>query len=498
MRVRGLAVVAFLLVSVPMFAGRDAWTPLPFPRAIPSNPAYVVADPSDASNVFAFEGGSGSYRSADGGRTWTRITFDPSEPQCSSPGVVAVDTHQSFVLYAACGDDFPDPPFGRLLRSVDSGHTWRVVLESPTPIGPVVVSGSLLFTVEQVLVPLHPPVYSATLASSKDGGQSWSESLVGPVDVTGLAVIPGDPPTLLSSWFSNEPLPVPPQHGGVLRSTDGGATWVPGTGLPDAPAGPVAVDPFDADHAVVSVSASAAVLSLQLYESRDGGASWAPIDGAFEKEITALAFDASTPGRVFVATFGSGVFVSVDGGASWNPLNSGLTDLNVSSLAVSGERLYSGTRDGSVSGFDFVRLEPVPIVQSPPALIPGGRNLATPGAWGSGLASLATTNSGATLQILASGGCYGSYGNIGAPIPRGPFALAGTYTQLIGAYPGMIQYDASFSGSVAGNQMTITVVVPALQESFGPFDLTYGVQTSWQPCLYPGASGALRLWPLRR
>jgi len=495
--IRALLAAGFLACSAPMFAGRDVWTAVPFP-AITSNPVLVVADPTDASNVFVAENGSGSYRSSDGGRTWTRITFDLSDPRCSSPAVVAVDPSRSFVLYAACNDDFPDPAFGRFLRSVDGGRTWRVVLESPSPILQFVVSGNDLWTIDQHFGPLHPPVYSATLASSKDGGQSWNESLVGYVDVTGFAVIPGDPPTLLSSWFSNEPLPVPPQHGGVLRSADGGATWVPGAGLPDAPAGPVAVDPFDAGHALVSVSAFAAVPSLQLYESRDGGASWTPIDGVFEKQITALAFDASTPDRVFTATVDAGVFVSVDGGATWNALNSGLTDLNVSSLAVSGDRLYAGTENGSLFSFDFVRVQAAPIPQSPPALIRGRGNVAQPGVWGSSLASLAITNSGATLQILASGDCYGSYGNIGAPIPRGPFALAGTYTQLIGAYPGMIQYDATFSGSVAGNEMVITVVVPALQESFGPFDLTYGVETSWQPCAYPAPGSALRLSARRR
>jgi photosystem II stability/assembly factor-like uncharacterized protein len=146
----------------------------------------------------------------------------------------------------------------------------------------------------------------------------------------------------------------------VLKSTDGGATWVPGTGLPDAPAGPIAVDPFDAEHALVSISAFAAAPSSRLYESRDGGTNWTAMDGLFEKAITALAFDASSPRRVFVATFGAGVFVSVDGGGKWKALNSGLTDLNVSSLAVSGDRLYAGTDDASVFSFSFVTLLPVP------------------------------------------------------------------------------------------------------------------------------------------
>jgi hypothetical protein len=111
------------------------------------------------------------------------------------------------------------------------------------------------------------------------------------------------------------------------------------------------------------------------------------------------------------------------------------------------------------------------------------------GVWGSDKASLTVRKGGGTLDILAltlpTGGCFGTYGEITQPIPRGRFTLAGTYTQLIGAYPGRIDYAAQFSGSVERNTMTITITVPSQQQSFGPFVLTYGVNNAWTPCLYP-------------
>jgi hypothetical protein len=107
------------------------------------------------------------------------------------------------------------------------------------------------------------------------------------------------------------------------------------------------------------------------------------------------------------------------------------------------------------------------------------------GTWGSSEASLTVGDSGATLQILASGGCYGSYGNIVVPIPTGSFTLAGTYTQLTGAYPGKVQYEAQYSGSVIGRTMSITIAVPGLQRTLGPYALTYGVKNAWNACLYP-------------
>ena len=106
--------------------------------------------------------------------------------------------------------------------------------------------------------------------------------------------------------------------------------------------------------------------------------------------------------------------------------------------------------------------------------------------WGSDRASLTIDQNTATLHILASGGCYGSYGEFedGGKL-SGTFALSGAYTELTGAFPGSRRYPAGFAGTVATNQMTLSVSVPALQTSLGPFSLTAGVQKTWPACAYP-------------
>jgi hypothetical protein len=106
------------------------------------------------------------------------------------------------------------------------------------------------------------------------------------------------------------------------------------------------------------------------------------------------------------------------------------------------------------------------------------------GMWGSDKASITIKDSGATLQILHDN-CYGAYGQIDQPIVTGRFDLSGTYTQLMGVYPGKMEYPAQYSGTVAGNQMSLTVTVAALQVTFGPFTLTYGMNNTWTPCFYP-------------
>ena len=105
--------------------------------------------------------------------------------------------------------------------------------------------------------------------------------------------------------------------------------------------------------------------------------------------------------------------------------------------------------------------------------------------WGSDQVSLAIAESSATLKILASGGCYGSFGEIAQPIPSGSFSLTGTYTQLTGVYPGSVQYTAQYVGAVAGRHMTLTISIPSLQQTLGPFSLTQGVAKTWTACLYP-------------
>lgn len=105
--------------------------------------------------------------------------------------------------------------------------------------------------------------------------------------------------------------------------------------------------------------------------------------------------------------------------------------------------------------------------------------------WGSDQASVRIVEDRTAVQIMAAGGCYGAYGNIDQPVRSGTFALAGTYTQLIGAYPGSRQYSAEYDGSIVGNTMTLSISIPALPQTLGPFHLTAGVTSSWSPCLYP-------------
>jgi len=107
------------------------------------------------------------------------------------------------------------------------------------------------------------------------------------------------------------------------------------------------------------------------------------------------------------------------------------------------------------------------------------------GSWGTTDVVLSAMASGAMVKFLASGSCYGSYGTITQAIPSGAFSLPGTYTQLIGAYPGSLQYPAEYVGTVIGRRMTLSIHVAELQQVFGPYQLNFGVEHTWSACLYP-------------
>ena len=106
------------------------------------------------------------------------------------------------------------------------------------------------------------------------------------------------------------------------------------------------------------------------------------------------------------------------------------------------------------------------------------------GPWGSTAASLAVTDSAARL-LISYGTCYGAYGTMPGAIPTPIFDVGGTYTQLTGAYPGKVDYAAQFTGTLYGSRMTLTVNVPSLQRTFGPYMLTRGDSTTWSQCLFP-------------
>lgn len=146
-------------------------------------------------------------------------------------------------------------------------------------------------------------------------------------------------------------------------------------------------------------------------------------------------------------------------------------------MCMANRMMYS--RSGALALFAFSLLAASACSQDATEPADGSAKL---GRWGSAEALLTTTETGATLDVVASG-CIGSYGDIQQRIPAGDFTLTGTFTQLMGAYPGMVVYPAQFKGSAGGD--TVVITITANGQTRGPFTVVYGRGETRSRCLYP-------------
>jgi len=165
-----------------------------------------------------------------------------------------------------------------------------------------------------------------------DAGNSWARI----TDMPNVAAIAVDPTTALIIWAGRDSgagVPSLPQGpGGLLKSSDGGMTWVPVT---NGPAGTnvysIAIDPR-------SPSTAYAGTAVGIFKTTDGGATWVGLNNGIPAftDIVSIALSPSSPSTVYAGNGFKrrGVYRSTDGGASWSLVNGGLVDADVRALAV--------------------------------------------------------------------------------------------------------------------------------------------------------------------
>ncbi|MCX6133739.1 MAG: T9SS type A sorting domain-containing protein [Ignavibacteriales bacterium] len=140
--------------------------------------------------------------------------------------------------------------------------------------------------------------------------------------------------------------------GGIFLSTNDGANWkklnlADGTwtnGLVAALDGSGGTDIF------VAATWGAVGEPCGVIRSTDFGQTWFEVNsGLTNLFLTSLAVSVGDDGskNLFAGTWGGGVFRSTNNGARWNPVNTGLHGLNVKALAVAGSTLLAGTDHGA-------------------------------------------------------------------------------------------------------------------------------------------------------
>ncbi|HJQ84083.1 MAG TPA: hypothetical protein VKA21_08410 [Candidatus Binatia bacterium] len=228
-------------------------------------------------------------------------------------------------LHATCGDGTLDPGEGcddanvtacdgcsAVCQPEPAGASW--CLAGGPEGGPVIA-----YAVD----PSNPDTaYAGTrggILRTTDGGLTWlrRDAGVNGTFVRGLAVSPGDPAVLVAAVEQSTNV----RPAGVYWTADAGGTWTHASGGGDRA---VAFDPFD-PTVVYSCSYGGVA------RSTDFGRTWTPVS---IHDCCALAVDPTNPGVVYAG--GSSVHKTTDGGTTWNPANGGLANTPIAwcSLAV--------------------------------------------------------------------------------------------------------------------------------------------------------------------
>jgi photosystem II stability/assembly factor-like uncharacterized protein len=260
-------------------------------------------------------------------------------------------------------------------------------------LGPTAIPNGQTYSSARVLVsgritslgihPTNPQIIYAGAArggiwKSTDGGITWhpKSDNEASLAIGALALAPSNPDViyagtgegnlqLYTQVYPNNSSPDSFYGEGVLKSIDGGDTWVPIQGssvFKGAAFYRIAAHPSN-DQTVFAATSNG------LFRTTDGGSTWIPMINnlpPISSSIIAacdVAIDPSKPNTVYVAFWGNGIYRSNDADSfnpTWTKLTVGFPDNDISRIALaispsSPEKLYTFVSDGSdgVNGVYF-------------------------------------------------------------------------------------------------------------------------------------------------
>jgi photosystem II stability/assembly factor-like uncharacterized protein len=299
---------------------------------------HAVLDPRDGRTAYAAARhtvwGTHIYRSEDGGASWQALPARPSFPADTGLEVRAI-WHLAPGVADRPGRLYAGVEPAALFVSDDRGESWRWIRslhEHPTREAWQPARGGLaLHSVQQD--PRRPGRLAVALSAggcyrSDDGGDTWSavnrgvrtDFLPDPYPEAGHCVHSLRLHPALPDRFYQQ------NHCGTYRSDDAGESWVEiSEGLPSDFGYVVELDPADPDRCWVIPEESSHMRCvcggrLRVYETRDGGRSWAertqglPQEHAYVSVLReAMATDGLQPCGVYFGTSTGHLYASRDG-----------------------------------------------------------------------------------------------------------------------------------------------------------------------------------------
>ncbi len=295
------------------------WRHLPFPAELGSSLHALLPHPANGQELLAGvspdSGGSGLYRSADGGATWR--PHDAFQGQA----VWALTHFRGDPRILAAG------AASGVHLSRDGGATWQLI----SPPG----SDDLRPTVSVAFDPNNAAiVYAGTPHlpwKTADGGRTWQSIHTGMLDdsdVFSIDVDPDRPARVFASACS-----------GIYRSLNAGGLWTKLRGSADASFRTYVIvrDPHTPNQVWAGTTHG-------LMRSADGGVTWLT---ASRHSVKAIAFDVRQRGWMMLATRDAGLLTSADA-KTFTAANQGYVNRGFFALAgaTPGRLLLAGESGG--------------------------------------------------------------------------------------------------------------------------------------------------------
>jgi photosystem II stability/assembly factor-like uncharacterized protein len=293
-------------------------------------PRCVAVDPHDPDRVYVGTFDDGVYATADGGETWRASSTGIVDRRVMS--VAVSRSHQVAGVSVVYAGTEPS----NLYRSEDGGETWQLLPElRHLPSEPRWSFPPRPWTHHVSTIALHPSdpdslavgIELGGVMRSADGGRTWIDhNPEAHSDAHQLLTHPLAPERLYE--VAGQGIAVSPDRGQSWRRLDGG--------LDRHYAWATAADPGDPDLWYASVSRSPYAAhgngDGQARLLRSGGDSWSAIDTwgdepALRRMPYALAALPSQPGRLLVGLRGGALLVGDDAGERWSRLEPSLSDV---------------------------------------------------------------------------------------------------------------------------------------------------------------------------
>ena len=348
--------------------GGSSWQPI-FDDIPSLSIGAMVMDPSDPETLYVGTGeanggggsvsygGSGVYRTTDGGNSWQHLGLEDSH----HIGRIVVNPNDPDVIFVAVvGLLYGTNSERGVYRSTNGGDTWERVLFLSEQTG----------CIDLVVNPDNPNILYAAMWErergpdfrdyggeecgvwrSLDGGDTWQELVSGlpnnqaDVGRIGLAIARSNPQVLYAIYADNIGF-----FDGVYRSDDGGDSWsrTNDGNLSNLYSsfgwwfGNIRVDPADPN--------SVYVLGLDVYKTTNGGNSWFFSSGSMHVDQHDLIVHPQDSSWVLAGNDG-GAYISQNGGSSYTKLpNIPFTQFYTCEIDFQNpERIYGGTQDNGTN-----------------------------------------------------------------------------------------------------------------------------------------------------